>query len=86
MAKPLRDLVAEKTGHYGTSRTGIDSLSLLVVYNIAVLYNSPAETPLHSFDGAVDELKQLVARSRGPFDHVYLFIAPTPGRRVLRVC
>ena len=85
MFKPLREIAAEKISHYATTRTGFDDLSLLVIYNQAWIYNSPAETPLHSFDDAAAELKQLIGDNRGPFDRVFLYIALEPGR-VLRVC
>src|SRR5439155_11295752 len=84
MLKPLRELVTEKIGHYAAERTGFGDLSLLVIYNLAAIYNSPAETPFHTFDDAAVELKQLIAQNRGPFDRVFLYIALDAGR-VLRV-
>jgi hypothetical protein len=84
MLGPLRELVREKIAHYGAN-TGFDDLSLLVIYNQACMYNSPAETPLHSYEDAVAELKRLFAQNRGAFDRVFLYIALVPGR-VLRVC
>jgi hypothetical protein len=84
MLKPLRQLVTEKIGHYSSKRTGFDDLSLLVIYNLAAIYNSPAETLFHSFDDAAAELKQLIAQDRGAFDRVFLYIALQPGR-VLQV-
>jgi hypothetical protein len=84
MAKPLRNIVEEKIGHYGASRTGFDDLSLVIIYNRAALYNSPAETDRHTFEDAAEELRQLVARNYGPFDRVFLYIALEPGR-VFRV-
>lgn len=83
MFKPLREIVAGKIAHYG-SRTGFDDLALLVVYNRAAIYNSPADTPLHSYDDAAAELKQMIGNERGPFDRAFLFIALEPGR-VLRI-
>jgi hypothetical protein len=85
MFKPLREIVAEKIGHYAATRTGFDHLSLIVIYNQAWIYNSPAETPLHSFDDAAAELRQKIGDDRGPFERVFLYIALEPGR-VLRVC
>lgn len=84
MFKPLRQLVAEKVGHYAATRTGFDCLCLVVFYNLAWIYNSPAETPLHSFEDAVAELNRLFSSNRGPFDRVFLYVALIPGR-VLRV-
>ena len=85
MWKPLREIVAEKTGHYSKSRLVFDDLSLLIVYNQAWIYNSPAETPLHSFDDAAAELKRMIGDNRGVFDRVFLYVALEPGR-ALRVC
>jgi hypothetical protein len=85
MRKPLRELVATKVGHYAATHTGFDDLSLLVIYNRAAIYNSPADTPLHSYDDAVAELKRAIGSKRGPFDRVYLYIAVKPGERVFRV-
>jgi hypothetical protein len=83
---PLRKLVADKIGHYPAGRTGFDDLSLLIIYNRAVIYNRPAETPHQSYDEAAAEQKRLFATSRGLFDRVLLYIAVEPGGRVLRVC
>jgi putative PIN family toxin of toxin-antitoxin system len=84
MLGPLRNLVREKTEHYGKN-TGFDDLTLLVVYNQALFYNSPAETPLHSYEDAVEEIRKLFADNRGPFDRVLLYVSVLPGR-VLKVC
>lgn len=86
MFVPLREIITAKIGHYGATRSGFDRLFLLVIYNQAAIYNSPAETPLHTYDGAVAELKQLIGENRGPFDRVLLYIAIDPGGRVLQVC
>jgi hypothetical protein len=86
MARPLRDLVARKTAHYGASRMGFDDLSLLLIYNRAAVYNSPPETPFHSIDDAVAEVKRVIGNNRGPFDRVLLYMAVRPGERVLQVC
>ena len=80
MWKPLREIVAEKIGHYAKSRLGFDDLSLLIVYNQAWIYNSPAETPLHSFDDAAAALRRMIRDNRGAFDRVFLYIALEPGR------
>ena len=86
MFKPLREIVAAKLAHYGAGRSGFEDLSLLVIYNRAAIYNSPAETPLHSYDDAVAELRQMIGDNRGPFDRVLLYIALMPGARVFPVC
>lgn len=83
MLTPLRETVKDKVKHYG--RTKFAHLALLVIYNRAWLYNSPAETPLHSFEDAVSELRQMLGDNLGPFDSVFLYIALQPGR-VIRVC
>ena len=57
-----------------------------ITFPMRAVYNSPAETPLHSFDAAVAELRQMIGDNRGPFDRVFLYIALEPGGRVLRVC
>jgi len=84
MLGPLRELVGAKVAHYG-AKSGFDDLSLLVIYNRACMYNSPAETPLHSYDDAVAELKGLFDRNRGAFNRVFLYIAVEPGSRVVKV-
>lgn len=86
MLGPLRKLVAEKIGHYSATRTGFDDLSLLVIYNLAAIYNSPVDTPFHTFDDAVAVLKQVIAENQGPFDRVFIYIAVEPGARVLQAC
>ncbi len=84
MWKPLREIVAQKIGHYAASSMGFDHLSLIVIYNQAWIYNSPAEMPLHSFDDAAAELRREIGDNHGAFDRVFLYIALEPGR-VLRV-
>jgi hypothetical protein len=84
MFKPLRELIAEKIAHYGPNRTGFDGLSLVVFYNLAWIYNSPAETPLFTFEDAAARVRQLLSSGLGPFDRVFLFLALVPGR-VLRI-
>jgi len=86
MRRPLRQLVAEKIWHYGTTNTGFDDLSLLVIYNRAAIYNSPVETPLHSYEDAVAELKRVIGNNRGAFNRVFLYIAVRPGEQVFHVC
>lgn len=66
-------------------RTGFEHLSLVVIYNRAVIYNSPAETPLYTYDNAAADIGRLVKSNLGPFDRVFLFLAFQPGGRVLRV-
>jgi hypothetical protein len=85
MLIPLRDLVTEKIDHYG-KKTGFDHLSLLVIYNQALTYNSPADTPLHSYDDAVKNVQAVTREDRGAFDSVFLYIAVNPGARVIRIC
>lgn len=84
MFKPLREAVAEKVGHYSTNRTGLDHISLLVVYDQAWIYNPPAETPFHTFEDAAAELREMIGDGRGVFERAFLYIATEPGR-VLRV-
>jgi hypothetical protein len=79
MLKPLREIVAEKISHYAATRTGFDDLSLLIIYNQAWIYNSPAETPFHNFEDLVAELKGMIGDNRGPFDRVLLYIALEPA-------
>jgi len=85
MLIPLRDLITEKIGHYA-GRTGFGHLSLLVVYHQAVIYNSPADTPLHSYEDAVEKVRTVIGENRGAFDSVFLYVAVNPGQRVIRIC
>lgn len=85
MFKPLRELVSDKTRHYSSARTGFDSMTLLIVYNRAAIYNSPADTPMHTYEQAAAELRSVIDENRGPFDRAFLFIAIGEGR-ALRVC
>ena len=84
MLKPLRERVTKKIGHYSTKSTGFDDLSLLVIYNLAAIYNSFVETPFHTFEDAAAELRQLIAHNGGPFDRVFSYVAQT-GPRVASV-
>jgi hypothetical protein len=82
MLKPLRDLVSAKINHYNVS--GYDHLSLLIYYDQAALFNSPVETPLHSFDDAAKHLTDYVDGDLGPFQSIYLFIW-LDGGRVIKI-
>lgn len=61
-----------------------DDLSLLVIYNLAAIYNSPAETPFHSFDDVAAELKQFDCTGSWSVRSGVLAYALQPGR-VLQV-
>lgn len=85
MLKPLREIVARKIRRYATSRMGFDELALLVIYNRAAIYNSPADTPLHTYEDAANAVARMVADDTGSFTRVLLYIAVTPGARVMRI-
>ncbi len=84
MLEPLRELISEKIDHYAAQGLGFDDLSLVVSYNLAWLYNSPAETPRHSFEDAAAEIGRFLDGDFGPFHRIFLFIALDHGR-VLRI-
>jgi hypothetical protein len=85
MLDPLKRVIAEKINHYASGRTGFDDLTLLVIYNRAVIYNSPADSPLYTYDEAAADVGALVKGNPGPFDRILLFLAFQPGGRMLRV-
>jgi hypothetical protein len=80
MLEPLRELISDKISHYAAEGLGFDDLSLLVCYNLAWLYNPPAETPLHSFEDAAAEISRFLDGDFGPFHRIFLFIATEPAR------
>jgi hypothetical protein len=80
MLEPLRELISEKVNHYAADGLGFDDLTLLISYNLAWLYNPPAETPFHSFEDAAAEISRFLEGDFGPFDRIILFIATKPGR------
>lgn len=84
MLEPLRKLVSDKISHYAADGLGFDDLSLVVPYNQAWIYNSPAETPHHSFKDTAAEIGRFLDGDFGPFHRVFLFIA-LDGGRVLRI-
>ncbi len=86
MFAPLKQVIAKKINHYAAGRVGFDHLSLVVAYNRAAIYNSPAETMVFTYDDAAVEIGRLMQGNLGPFDRVFLFLAIEPGCRVLRVC
>jgi hypothetical protein len=59
---------------------GFDDVSLLLFYNLAAIYNSPADTPLHPLEGFVEDAKQVITDSAGPFNRVFLYMALVPGK------
>jgi hypothetical protein len=84
MLRPLLELLSEKKEHYGGSRAGFDHLCLIIYYNSAFIYNSPAETSHFKFPDAVQAAKQFIGDDPDPFDTILLFIAVNEGR-VLKI-
>ena len=80
MLEPLRELISDKITHYARNGLAFDDLSLLVSYNLAWLYNPPAETPFHSFEDAAVEIGRFLDGDFGPFNRIFLFIATEPAR------
>jgi hypothetical protein len=58
-------------------------VALLVVYNRAGIYNSPADTPFHSYEDTVQHLRSVIGENRGPFDRIYLYLALDEGTAFL---
>ena len=85
MFRPLAAIVREKLQHYAKDRSGFEHLTLLVYYDMAVVHNSPPETPWFSFEDAAEKLSSMLGEDGGVFDQVIVFIAVTPGRRCLPV-
>lgn len=85
MLQPLLQLLSDKTDHYAPRGSGLDRLYLVVYYNQAALYNSPAETPRFSFADAVARAREFMEGDPEPFTGIFLFIA-VDGGRVLKVC
>lgn len=79
MLNPLLELLAGKKEHYGR-RTGFDHLSLIVYYNSALIYNSPAETFRFTFKSAAESARQFLGDDQDPFQSIYLFVAVDDGR------
>ena len=49
-------------------------------YNLAAIYNSPPDTPLHRLDDLIEEVKEIIRGGAGPFDRVFLYMALVPGK------
>jgi hypothetical protein len=84
MFQALVELLLEKKEHYGGSGTGFDHLCLIIYYNSAVIYNTPAETLDFKFPDAVQAAKQFIGDDQDPFDKILVFIAVNEGR-VLKI-
>jgi hypothetical protein len=84
MLQPLFELLSEKKQHYASAGMGFDHLSLVIYYNSALLYNSPAETAIFKFADAVQASKEFLKDDPAPFDSVFLFISIDDGR-VMRI-
>lgn len=84
MLQPLLKLLAKKKERYGTG-SGFDHLSLIVHYNSALLYNSPAETFRFTFEDAAEAARQFLSGDPEPFQNIYLFVAVDDGS-VFKVC
>ena len=80
MLQPFYELLSEKKKHYGSAGTGFDYLVLLILYNSALIYNSPVETPHFKFEDAVRAAKEFINDDPDPFHSVLLFIAGDEGR------
>ncbi|MHC4560889.1 MAG: hypothetical protein ACYS80_26715, partial [Planctomycetota bacterium] len=79
MLNPLLELLSSKKEHYG-GRAGFDHLSLIVYYNSALIYNSPAETFRFTFKSAAEDAMQFLGDDPDPFQSIYLFVAVDDGR------
>lgn len=84
MLQPLLELLAKKKEHYGTG-SGFDHLSLVVYYNSALIYCSPAETFRFTFENAAEAGRQFLGDDLEPFQSIYLFVAVDDGS-VFKVC
>lgn len=84
MLNPLFELLAKKKEHYG-KRTGFDHLSLIVYYNTALIYNSPAESLGFTFESAAENAKHFLNDDPDPFQSIFMFVAVDNGR-VFKVC
>jgi hypothetical protein len=84
MLQPLLELLAEKKEHYSSAGTGFHHLTLMIYYNSALIYNSPAETPTFTFEDAVREARTFIGDDPDPFTSIYLFLAIDEGR-VLKI-
>jgi hypothetical protein len=76
MVDALHSVIREKQNHYGRAATGFDHLYLLVYYNEALLYNTPAEGLFVTFEDVAEKVTVEQAR---PFDEIFLFIAVNGG-------
>ena len=85
MLAPLLNVALEKAQRYTKAPTGFEHLTLLIYYDMAVLHNSPPETPWFGFEDAAKRLSSVLRGDGGVFDKVLLFVAVTPGRRCLPV-
>ena len=83
MLEPLLELLASKKERYGSVGMGLDSLYLVVYYNIALIYNSPVETGQFKFKdafvNAADKARQFIGDGPDPFDRIFLFVAIDDG-------
>jgi hypothetical protein len=84
MIVPLMRVLQDKVQHYG-GKAGFDRVYLVVYYDMAVLYNSPVETPTFTFENAAAEAREVIAGDRGIFDAIFLFVAIQPGSRLIPV-
>lgn len=84
MLHALFELLADKKEHYG-SGSGLAHLSLVVYYNSALLYCSPAEALDFTFENAAAAGRQFLADDPEPFQSIYLFEAVDAGR-VFKLC
>lgn len=80
MLQPLLELVAHKKERYGGCGTGFEALHLIIYYNSALTYNSPAEfEPYFTFKDAAERLREFIGDDPDPFDGIFLFVAINGG-------
>ena len=71
-----KNVIRKKQNQYGKAATGFDRLYLLVYYNEALLYNTPAEGLFVTFE---DVAERVTVEHAQPFDEIFLFIAVNNG-------
>lgn len=81
----LFELLAETVHKYDPnlcSNAGLDEFNLVVHYNQAYIYNSPAETLNFKFADAAEHGSNFLNNDAGPFQRVFLFVAIENEERV----
>ena len=85
MMTALQDRLKDKIQKYAIRPIGLKEFHLLVHYDKAWAYNSPAETPWFTFADAAQAGAAFIGDNPGVFNRIFLFVPQAAGKTVYQL-